>query len=586
MDFLKRFSNKRKMKYGVVLAGFLAVIIAIVIVFNVLVSFFADRFNWYFDMTDEQIYTASSEFITAMKEINKNSEIEIVFFAAKDIIESSYSSTVADGVGLAYVNQTATQLAEELPNVKVSYRSADDYDFVNQFKLATNDQKINEETVVVMRTDVEKPADGKLTQFEIYNVGSFYVSDSSGSLFAYNGEVMLVEATIRLTTDDEPIVYFVINHDECVDNVVDSSGNFVQTTTITQLSTLFVNAGYTYRPIDLSEKVYICECGRQYSPLWDWQIDINSESTKLESVIDKDGNERLLLASSFKCAYNGCTSPEKQIYLDELQKREKMPSDARAIVIYEAKKDFDEGEIRLLESYLSKKGTVLTFLDSSKSYEEMKNLYGFFKVWGGININTTKVSDSFNSVNGGFEAVVPSNQATKSYFPTLSSSYSKPVFSNSVYITIDENKLPENASSGDYSFTQSESLIKASNVASHRNVTLMSITNTVNTVANQGGGNWGNVDFSSYLMVCASGDFADDSHILSSPANTQILRSLVRSTTSSQIYPTDVNFKVFNDYSLNITYTESFVIFFACLTVLPVLSLATGLVIIIRRKRR
>ena len=222
MDFLKKFSNKRKMKYGVVLAGFLAIIIAIVIVFNILISFLANRFNWYFDMTDEQIYTASDEFITAMADINKNAEIEIVFFSTKDIVESSYSSSVADGVGLAYVNQTATQLAEKLDNVKVSYHSADDYEFVNQFKLATGDQKIDEETVVVMRTDLEKPADGKLTQFEIYNVGSFYVSDSNDGLFAYNGEVMLVEASIRLTTDDEPIVYFVVNHDECVDNVVDS----------------------------------------------------------------------------------------------------------------------------------------------------------------------------------------------------------------------------------------------------------------------------------------------------------------------------------------------------------------------------
>lgn len=582
MDFLKKFSNKRKMKYGVVLAGFLAIIIAIVIVFNILISFLANRFNWYFDMTDEQIYTASDEFITAMADINKNAEIEIVFFSTKDIVESSYSSSVADGVGLAYVNQTATQLAEKLDNVKVSYHSADDYEFVNQFKLATGDQKIDEETVVVMRTDLEKPADGKLTQFEIYNVGSFYVSDSNDGLFAYNGEVMLVEASIRLTTDDEPIVYFVVNHDECVDNVVDSNGDLVQVPTITQLTSLFINAGFKYRPIDLAEKVYTCECGKQYSPLWDWGIDINSEDTKLEEA--EDG--KLILAKRFKCSYNGCKSEEKPVYLDDLKKREKMPSDMRALVIYEPKKDYEDSEIRLLESYLSKKGAVMTFLDAGTPVGEMKNLYGFFKMWGGVTVNSSKVNDSFNGVTGGFEAVVPENTATDSYFPALQNSSKKPVFNNSLYLSINESKLPGNSQTGDYSFTQSESLVKTTNVASERNATLISITNTTNTVTNQGGGDWGNVDFNSYLMICASGDFADDSHILRSSANTQILRSLIRSTTTAQTYPTDVEFKVFNNYDLNITSTEKVVAFAICIAVLPVLALVTGAVIIIRRRHR
>ncbi len=586
MDFLKKFSNKRKMKYGAVLAGFLAIIIAIVILVNAIVSLLTDRFNWRFDMTDEQIYSASPEFITAMTDINKNAEIEIVFFDSKDKIESSYSSSLGNGVGLAYVNQTATQLAEKLDNVKVSYHSTDDYEYVNQFKLATGNQAITEETVVVMRTDVEKPADGKLTQFEIYTVGSFYVSDSNGDLFAYNGEVMLVEASIRLTTDDEPVVYFVINHDEAVEDVVNSDGEFVQATTIKNLTGLFINAGYSYRPIDLSEKIYLCTCGKQYSPMWDWGIDINDENTKLETVIDELGNEKTLLATDFKCNATNCGNTVQKVYLEDLEKRAKMPTDARAVVIYEPKKDFEDSEIRLIESYLSKQGAVMTFLEPSVSYAEMSNFYGFLKMWGGINVNTSKVTDAFNSVNGGFEAVVPSNDATKAYFPTLSNSYSKPVFNNSIYLTIDENKLPENANTGDHTFTQTESLIKTSNVASQKNATLMCVTNTVNTVTNQGGGIQGTVDFSSYLVVCASGDFADDSHIISAPTNTKILRSLVRSTTTKQIYPTDVEFKVFNNYDLDITTSESVAVLFVTMTLIPAIALITGFIVIFRRKRR
>ncbi|MBQ8545681.1 MAG: Gldg family protein [Clostridia bacterium] len=586
MDFLKKFSNKRKMKYGAVLAGFLAILIAIILVFNALVSVLAERFNWYFDMTDEQIYSASDEFISAMEQINKNAEIEIVFLAAKDKIESDYSS-VDGAVGLAYVHQTATQLAEKLDNITVSYHSSDDNKFLNQFKLASGDQRITDNCVIVMRTDVEVPEGEKLTQFELLKAGDFYIADSNYSLFAYNGEVKLVEASIRLTSDDEPTVYFVVNHDEGFDNVITSEGEPAQAVTITNLAQLYINAGYKYRAIDLSEKIYICnECGEQYSPMWDWGIDINSEQTKLTEVVDAFGNKQIRLPISFECSALDCDNKASNVYLSQLEKRVKLPSDARALVIYEPQFDFEESEIRLLEGYLSTDGTIMTFLDSNLSYGEMNNFYGFLKNWGGVNVHTQRVTDAYNSVSDGYEASVPSNEATSAYFPSLPASSNKPVYNNSIYLTIDAEKLPENANTGDQTFTQTESIIKTTNLASVKNATLMSVTNTVNTVANQGGGNQGNVDFSSYLMVCAGGDFADDDHIVNCSVNTQILRSLIRATTSQQIYPTDVEFKVFNSYDLDINSSESISIFVSSMTILPAISLIIGFIVIFRRKRR
>lgn len=586
MDFLKKFSNKRKMKYGAVLAGFLAILIAIIVVFNALISVLAERFNWYFDMTDEQIYSASDEFIAAMAEINKNAELEIAFLAARDKIESDYSS-VDGSVGLAYVHQTATQLAERLDNITVSYHSIDDHSFLNQFKLATGDQQITDNSVIVIRTDVEAPQDGKLTQFEIYKAGDFYVSDSSYSLFAYNGEVKLVEASIRLTTDDEPTVYFVVNHDEGFDNVVSSDGSFTQAVTITNLAQLYINAGYKYRAIDLAEKIYTCgECGKQYSPMWDWGIDLNSESVKLTEVVDSLGNKQTRLPVTFECSGLDCDNKSSNVYLSQLQKRTKLPSDARSLVIYEPQFDFEESEILLLGSYLSTDGTVMTFLDPDLSYSEMNNFYGFLKSWGGVNVHTQRVTDGYNSVVNGYEAVVPSNEATSSYFPSLPASQNKPVYKNSIYLTIDAAKLPENANTGDQTFTQTESIIKTTNLATEKNATIMSVTNTVNTVANEGGGSQGNVDFSSYLMVCAGGDFADDDHIVNCSANTEILRSLIRATTTQQIYPTDVEFKVFNNYDLDINSTEAISVFVVSMTVIPAICLIIGFIVIFRRKRR
>ena len=196
MDFLKKLSNKRKIKYGAVLAIFLALVISVVVLFNSVISVLSERFNWFFDMTDEQLYTASDEFVSAMKKINGEAELEIIFFDEEDTISADHSSVNYEA-GLSYVHQTATDLARKLDNISVSYHSVDDYKFLDEFN---GRGKISESNVIIRRTDLS----GGESQFEIYNPSAFYVFDEDGSLFAYNGEVTLLEAAVRVSTDDDP----------------------------------------------------------------------------------------------------------------------------------------------------------------------------------------------------------------------------------------------------------------------------------------------------------------------------------------------------------------------------------------------
>lgn len=592
MDFLKKFSNKRKMKYGAVLAGFLAILIVITIVFNALVTFLCERFNLFVDMTDEQFYSASDEFLSVMQQqvVDKEISLEIIFFQARDKIESDYSSV--DGkVGLAYVNQTVTHLADELDNITVSYRSSDDHDFVNKFSLGIAEKEMIDQCVVVRRTDIPEPEDEKYTQFEIYQAGDFYVADSSSSLFAYNGEVVLIESVIRLTTNRVPTVYFVINHDEGSDFAYDENGTPVKIVTFSNLAKIFTNAGYVYRAIDLEEQIYTCDkCGKQYSPTWDWGIDI--DDPKLP-VINVGGEEKTLVASSFECdgTINGvaCKGEKASIYREDLAKRASIPSDADAVVIYEPQGDYYDDEIKLLESYLYNNKTIMCFLDPKVPSSDMTNLYGFFKSVGGINVHTSKVEDPLNKTSDGFKATIPSNEATNTYFNELSISERQPIVNDTVYLTIDEKYLPDNAGTGDNVFTQSEILMQFPSRVLPGNkspVALMTITNMVSTLTNPGGGHQGNADFDSYLMVCAGGDFADDYHIISSSVNTEMLRRLVYATLGEQAFPTDVEFKVFNNYKLAITQTQAIAIFVASLTILPALTLIVGFVVIFRRKRK
>ena len=592
MDFLKKFSNKRKMKYGAVLAGFLAILIVITIVFNALVTFLCERFNLFVDMTDEQFYSASDEFLSVMQEqvVDKEISLEIIFFQARDKIEADYSSV--DGkVGLAYVNQTVTHLADELDNITVSYRSSDDHDFVNKFSLGIAEKEMIDQCVVVRRTDIPEPEGEKYTQFEIYQAGDFYVADSSSSLFAYNGEVVLIESVIRLTTNSVPTVYFVINHDEGSDFAYDENGTPVKIVTFSNLAKIFTNAGYVYRAIDLEEQIYTCDkCGKQYSPTWDWGIDI--DDPKLP-VINVGGEEKTLVASSFECdgTINGvaCKSEKASIYREDLAKRASIPDDADAVVIYEPQGDYYDDEIELLESYLYNNKTIMCFLDPEVPSSDMTNLYGFFKSVGGINVHTSKVEDPLNKTPDGFKATIPSNEATNTYFNELSISERQPIVNDTVYLTIDEKYLPGNAGTGDNVFTQSEILMQFPPRVLPGNespVALMTITNMVSTLTNPGGGHQGNADFDSYLMVCAGGDFADDYHIISSSVNTEMLRRLVYATLGEQAFPTDVEFKVFNNYTLAITQTQAIAIFVASLTILPALTLIVGFVVIFRRKRK
>ena len=87
-------------------------------------------------------------------------------------------------------------------------------------------------------------------------------------------------------------------------------------------------------------------------------------------------------------------------------------------------------------------------------------------------------------------------------------------------------------------------------------------------------------------MVSSSGFTDMLTDVTSANVNTRVIRSLIHATTGVQTYSTNLEFKVFNSYSLDITPRESTTFFIISLTVLPIIIGVTGLIIIIRRKRR
>ena len=579
MDFLKKLTNKRKIKYGAVLAIFLVLVISAVIIFNSIISVLAERFNWFFDMTEEQLYTASDDFVSAMDKINQNAQLEIVFFDEKDSISADHSS-VGGKVGLAYVHQTATDLARKLDNISVSYHSIDDIDYINQFR---DGGKISSErNVIIKRTDLS----GDAPQFEVYNPSYFYAFDEAGALFAYNGEVRLLEASIRLSTNTDPTVYFTASHGETWYTALNGA------VSQTSLGALFANAGFIVLPIDLDEKIYTCKnvinkagdiCGKQYSPTYDFGI---LEDTEREEITI-NGVKELLVKRDFVCS---CGAEAVTITDSMLSERERLPANAQAIVINEPLVDFEEKEIELLESFLSNYGAVMSFLNSEADLPE---LYGWFETWGGIKVNNGAgilTADNSTTIEGN----IPSDSAAaQAYFSDLISLDIDPKLTDAITLTIDEKFIEGNLESGyNVQRTATELLRAPSNayangsLVSSKDRTLMAITKSESLLANPDHDSIGEDEFTSYLMVSSSGFTDMLTDVTSANVNTKVIRSLIHATTGVQTYSTNLEFKVFNSYSLDITPRESTTFFIISLTVLPIIIGVTGLIIIIRRKRR
>ena len=574
MDFLKKLANKTKLKYGAVLAGFLAIVIAIIVLINAIVTILADRHNWYFDMTDEQLYSVSDNFVNAIDKIDEDISLEIVFLDDESNVENDFVSVGT--VGRSYINATAKQLAERLPNVSVSYHSTDDIDFMKQFDLSTKSGvEFNEFNIIIMRTTDKGVVDGNL--FEVYLPGDFYVADSSNALFAYNGEAKIIEAAIRLTTQEDPTVYFVSNHGDLL--------------TIDTFAKMMQNAGYSFELLDLSDKRYTCACGEEFTAtyLTDWNKANNYIAEDAEPEKDADGN--IIFVKNFRCNTSDCRLGKHNVLEKDLKNLERIPENARAVIIYEPQTDFTKDEIILLEKYLET-GTVMTFLDSSIDEKDMAELYGWLEVWGGLNIDTTGagyVTDSVNSIGDTytkFKVQIPSNDATSAFLPGFSNSRDSFVVTNAVTLTINPDRI-EGTNESYQTLPLLTTKPNATFNGKRGEHVLMSISKHDILLENPDATNMAQNEFSSCLLVCTTGSFIDDSHLIATTnSNQSFIRHIIAATTGEEIFSTNVDFKVFNDYSLTITRKEAVTVFITSITVLPILISVIGFVVIFRRKRR
>ena len=214
--------NGRKLRYGSLSVVITALIIAVVVMVNVIFTAL-DQEAWLkIDLTPEQLYTLSDEFINLIEngdaayeksteapiakidqyreeQGNDSLKINIIFCEERDKVYETDTQR--------YVQQTAEQIEREFDGyVEIKYVDVErNPSAVSQFKVTSN---------------VDIPKDSVIVEFEgqykILGLRSFYVfteSDTSTPI-GYNGEKQFASAMLAVTRAATPIACLTNNHGE------------------------------------------------------------------------------------------------------------------------------------------------------------------------------------------------------------------------------------------------------------------------------------------------------------------------------------------------------------------------------------
>ena len=561
---LKSFADSKRVKYGTLNIVFVAVVVAIVIMLNSIVTVLSDAFSWHLDMTEEQLYTVSEPLVELLETVSEDVDIDIIFCCDKDEAQKNYSN-LETGNALAYVHSTATQIAQRLDNVSVIYKDpVKDYEFMRRFTTVSSQLKPSESTVIVARRD----ANGNYgTFYRTYHATSFYTfsEDATGStsIYGYSGERVFATAVLSLTQDKVPTVYFVTGHDEEIPYSTETDYN------IPTLAKIYMDCGFEVRYIDLSDTQFTCKtenCGESWGYL---------EVNKLEKI------------TCDKC------SKEYKLKDIEFNEERQIPDNARALIINQPKSDYLADELNKISDYLILgKGTVMCFTDSvERNGVELKNLYDFIKQETGVTVLDSEVVKDPSSTSLGtsndFRGNVADNDAASIYLSALQNfGAAKPMLNNSGIIEIDEKY--SQVVDGEYGYNDRAAqrytlpLIETNPNALYGTQsgrhTVMSVTSFTTIKDNE--------PAYSYFVVCPSGGFVDDDYLSSSIySNDGIVLALIHSTSAVTV-PVNLDFKTFANYELDITSKQATTVFVCLVTIMPILIIAAGVFVIVRRKHR
>ncbi|MBR6769101.1 MAG: Gldg family protein [Clostridia bacterium] len=300
MNFLKN----KKFQYGSVAVLLTALILAVVLVTNILVTMFSDHFGWYADTSSSGLFDFSDTSISLLDKIDKeNNKIHIYYFSDKNSLEQTpYGNYV-----LTLTNDLATRYADD-EFVTVHYIDDVNKDifeigaiFGNKYaaeleRLYSN-HEISNGTMVIRNDTKETDLDGSFVpDSEDYRVDVFSITDMySETNASFIGDYMLTSRILGIC-QLTPTVYMMTGHDEMT---VDEDGTYGNAE---YLVDLFDSCGYEVKKLYLSQADFAT--GRvdgSVAVIFAPRIDYTKEEIeKLSRFVEKGGHLMMFADSVYR----------------------------------------------------------------------------------------------------------------------------------------------------------------------------------------------------------------------------------------------------------------------------------------------
>ena len=236
---MKGLFSSRRMKYGSIATVLTALFIAAVILVNAIVSAVDSKWSLYFDLTKDKFFTISEETKTMVdetfsdykKNFGEDPKIKVTFLRARD--------TILEDEMKAWVVTLVESYAEEYSEITVEFKedlTTHPENYENYTRLG---HELNHDSIIITNSLVKD-------SFRILTFDSCLVYDENGQeVWAFQGEMKLNAALLKLTSKKSPVVQFTAGHGESKPEA---------------LWEILTNCGFTVKEVDLSKEEIDKDC--------------------------------------------------------------------------------------------------------------------------------------------------------------------------------------------------------------------------------------------------------------------------------------------------------------------------------------
>lgn len=215
-------------------AAFVAAVLVVMVLVNVIINALSARFSWYLYTEEKYEHTIGSAADAVLADVPEGDSVRVLFCMAEEKME-------ADTV-YALVLNTFRQLAERYDFIEIEFVNI----YLHPEQVApfrsrvteageTIESPISEQCVILVSGEDE-------SRFRVELLQSFFVLDSSQMITAYNGEEIAISCIAWALAESHPVAGFTMGHGENQSDLL-------------AFYTTLVSAGYDIMLLDLNAEI-------------------------------------------------------------------------------------------------------------------------------------------------------------------------------------------------------------------------------------------------------------------------------------------------------------------------------------------